>query len=420
MTLAHPHAVEAEGRPPAPAAPPSRWAGVLTVAVAGLTPITAYLANLGFAPLIALAGLLCLPLLFRSRRPDVGQAILCALAVWALASMAWSIATPSHLDFGSYERIESITGLKLVMQLALYGAFVAASLTLSRPAGARASLVLAIGLLAISALFIVEAVFKAPLYQWIRTAIGQATPPDWAQRDVARVAYVLALLFWPVTLRLAHGRLGMVAAGLLAVATVAGAYLLNADAPLAALVVSTVVFVAVRLWGRVALMIWLGVLLLYLLAAPLLVQGLGAVAQIHPAPGDRVESWAIRLDIWRFTVERIMERPFFGWGLDASRMFSPNIPLHTHSAALQIWLELGAVGASLAALFWVWIGTRLDALESQDRNLAAAACACASAYLTIGALSFGVWQEWWLALGALAVAACAALRAARRPELEGG
>ncbi|MEO6341223.1 MAG: hypothetical protein ABIO39_14370, partial [Caulobacteraceae bacterium] len=41
-------------------------------------------------------------------------------------------------------------------------------------------------------------------------------------------------------------------------------------------------------------------------------------------------------------------------------------------------------------------------VEARDRTLAAVGAATALAYLTIGALSFGIWQEWWLALGALA------------------
>ena len=41
---------------------------------------------------------------------------------------------------------------------------------------------------------------------------------------------------------------------------------------------------------------------------------------------------------------------------------------------------------------------------------AAAAVAAASAYLVMGAVSFGVWQEWWLAVGALAATACLALQ----------
>ena len=413
MSLADPDPEE----PLEPAAAPARtspWAGWVMTVTAGLTPLVAYLGSQGFAPLIALAGLLSVPLFFRGRRPELGQALLAALAVWAVVSMAWSVAVPHKPDLTTYEGVESLTGVKLVLQLALYGAFVAASTAMSKVAGARTALVLTVGLLAMSAVFLVEAVFKAPLYQWFRAAIGQATRPDWAMRDVARVSYVLTLLFWPVALQLDR-RWWRLAVAAMAVAIVVGAYLLNADAPLAALIVSTVVFVAVRIWGRPALFVWMGGLALYFMAAPLLVHALGGGPLIHPAADDiRVQSWAIRLDIWRFAADRILERPFFGWGLDAARTFSPLIPLHTHNAAIQIWLELGAVGAAITTLFWLWLAGRIDALETRDRALGAAAAACASAYLTIGALSFGVWQEWWLALGAVSVAACAALAAARR------
>ena len=35
--------------------------------------------------------------------------------------------------------------------------------------------------------------------------------------------------------------------------------------------------------------------------------------------------------------------------------------------------------------------------------------AAAVAYLTFSAVSFGVWQEWWLAVGGLAAAGCMAV-----------
>ena len=102
------------------------------------------------------------------------------------------------------------------------------------------------------------------------------------------------------------------------------------------------------------------------------------------------------------------------WGLDASRAFPNAIPLHTHDAAMQLWLELGLPGAALTAAFFVWLIGRIDRLEANDRPAAAAAAASLSAYLVVGALSFGAWQEWWLALGALAAAATTALTRAAR------
>jgi hypothetical protein len=38
------------------------------------------------------------------------------------------------------------------------------------------------------------------------------------------------------------------------------------------------------------------------------------------------------------------------------------------------------------------------------------AAAALVSYLVIGGLSFGVWQEWWLALGALTLIACGLAR----------
>jgi O-antigen ligase len=88
-------------------------------------------------------------------------------------------------------------------------------------------------------------------------------------------------------------------------------------------------------------------------------------------------------------------------------VFGPGIILHPHDGALQIWLELGAVGAVLAAAFWFLTLRRLTR-EARDLGAVAVAASCA-VYLLFGALNFGVWQEWWLALGALVAVGAALL-----------
>ena len=396
---------------PPPAAPDrlARWAGIVTVGVCALTPVLAYLGNLGFAVLIGLAGALCLPLAFRNRRPSLGLCLAVALAAWAVVSMQWSVAAQPHPDFSHHRAIGQLTALKLLFEVALYSAFVVATVSLSQAAGARATLVLGIGLALLAVLFMVDAILKAPIYQFVRTLVHQTARPDLALRDMSRASYVMSLLFWPAAVRFGRAWMRLVAAGLV-VATLIGAYVLNADAPFATLAVSGVVFAAVRWLGRPALIVLLAGVVLYFLGAPVLISLVDHGQMLHPAPDDiREQSWAIRLDIWRFAAARIHERPFLGWGLDAARTFSPNIPLHTHNAAMQIWLELGAVGAILTCLFWSWIVLQIDRLEAIDRPTGAACAAAAAAYLTIGALSFGVWQEWWLALGALTAAVCIAL-----------
>jgi len=144
---------------------------------------------------------------------------------------------------------------------------------------------------------------------------------------------------------------------------------------------------------------------------PALVQGLRASGLYTQAETAAPLSWAQRMGYWRHAADWISDHPLRGWGLDASRMFSPGIQLHPHDAALQIWLELGLIGAVAATAFWAALFLRLSR-PARDPAVAVAA-GSAVAYLVFGAVSFGVWQEWWLGLGALtAAAATVALRGA--------
>ena len=72
------------------------------------------------------------------------------------------------------------------------------------------------------------------------------------------------------------------------------------------------------------------------------------------------------------------------------------MPLHPHNGGLQILLELGAIGGAIAlVLMWLLI-KRLDALPSPvSRNFATAPVATT---LTIASISFGLWQNQWLAM----------------------
>lgn len=380
------------------------WSGV-ALAMAVIAPLLAYIANLGLAVATGLAGLACIAAVRPPRTWPWGVWALLALLGWALVSYAWSPLAPALGEAKTYRKLDAITGLKLVSELGFYGAFVAAMARLDGVAARRALDWLTVGLAFLLTMLLVEALSDVFIYRHLRDLVRLRTREDYPIHHIARGCYVAVVLFWPVAFGLLRQGLAWAAAAFWGL-TLLCCLLLHVDSPLAALLISTAVAAAVR-FGR-AWAVWTcgaGVLI-YLLLAPM-VFGIGA--QDVSAGGLSAlgkASWGARTVVWRFVAQQIATKPVFGWGLDASRAWPHVIPLHPHDAALQIWLELGAVGTVLAAAFVAWFFQRLARLAKIDAQGASASTASAIAFVVIGALSFGVWQEWWIATGAIAAGAC--------------
>nr|WP_255500745.1 O-antigen ligase family protein [Caulobacter sp. 17J80-11] len=368
-----------------------------------LAPALAWLSPLGFLPLAVVAGLLCLHLWRKPPAPPWALVLLLvALAVWAAVAGLGSPPKEAGLLAG-FADLERRSPLKLLLEVVVFMPLVLAARSLDPRSAERAARVLTVGAVALGVVLLVEGVSGAALYRAFALAIGEADRPDLMQRHAAQSGYVLALMYWPAAAFLLRERQKRMLVVLTA-GVVVPAILLHAAAPVLALVLSTAAFVLVRSTGRAgatALAIAAG---LFVAVAPLLVHLADLAGLTGSAKVGAPASWAARLDIWTFAAERVSERPFLGWGLDASRTFRPYLILHPHDAAIQIWLELGAVGAALVSLLWVWIFRASGDVLPADRTMCGAACAAAIVYFVIGALSFGVWQEWWVALGALTAA----------------
>jgi O-antigen ligase len=197
--------------------------------------------------------------------------------------------------------------------------------------------------------------------------------------------------------------------------------------------------------ARLATLAGLGAALLGLIAPRLMPRLVGAVAAlailamplltnlIPQIPSASLPPSAVhRLVIWDFAAARIAEKPITGWGLEASRaipggrarpdaatldrlnirapaqrdfLAMPHVqvmPLHPHNGALQLWLELGGIGALIGAALILALGVA----ASRSAAPAVGAGILASAAVT-GMLSFGLWQAWWVASLLLAMVALA-------------
>jgi len=157
-----------------------------------------------------------------------------------------------------------------------------------------------------------------------------------------------------------------------------------------------------------------------------------AILKQVPAQATSVKH---RLLIWQFAGEKIAERPVSGWGLAASRAVPgadqmatayasekgigwidrrPNgswggssiMPLHPHNAFVQIWLELGVLGAAVAAGFF-WLCAQ--ACRAGPPGVRACRFGLLAGAVTIACFSYGVWQSWWIAALFLIAALSAAL-----------
>jgi exopolysaccharide production protein ExoQ len=143
----------------------------------------------------------------------------------------------------------------------------------------------------------------------------------------------------------------------------------------------------------------------------------GIATEVPRAP----KSALVRLMVWKFTSERIVERPLAGWGFDSARRIPGggekfvltdaegrtvtsdlNLPLHPHNQILQIWLELGAVGAFIVAMTGAAIFVQIRKLPLPARNGSAALI---TSVLVVNNLSYGAWQSWWIAVVVLVAAA---------------
>jgi O-antigen ligase len=365
----------------------------------GLGAVAAAGGGLAMAPIVTLAGLIAAPwrrLPNLARRAGSPLWIAALLVAWFALSLLWS---PSP---GAPERLmrASLT--------VLAGALLAAGAATCR-IDAHNRWPIWTARLGIGILFLLlaeEALLGMPLNR-----LGAPHALDWQLAStVSRGVACFALLVWGALLGLARDvrsqvALAFVGAG--ATAAFGVAFEISAAALAAGLGLLT--WLAALAAPRLAALGAGATLAMLVLAAPLLV----ALADrwADQAPGLPF-SWAQRLDIWASAADYIGDAPLIGHGFDASRNFTEAalvngkdralIPLHPHNFGLQVWLEGGAVAAVLMASLILTLAWRIARVASRAARQAAAALL--TGWSVFASLSFGAWQEWWIAAAAAATA----------------
>jgi O-antigen ligase len=377
--------------------------------LAATAPLCLYLGVRGFAPVIGVAGLLCIPLARLAREDLNGVLILTALAVWAAISIAWSPAPNLRLPDGA-KVFSHFTIGHMVLLLAFCTALITGLGRLDAMSARKALGWIAYGFLAATPVLIGEGLIGVKLYPILLAFAHQRIRLDRLIADMAQAGYVVAVVVWPLGVALSRqGKSRLALALALAAFVPLSMMVLRGAAPTVALVISLASFLVMLRWGQRGGGFLAGLTAAYLLAVPLVMLAVDHLKLYARFKTDLPPSWSDRLRVWSFVAEQFAGTFPRGAGLDASRTFPGVVPLHPHSGPLQVWYELGLPGAMLEILFWLWVWRRISDCARRDRLYGATAAATATAYLTIGAVSFGQWQAWWLAVGGLATALCVLL-----------
>ncbi|MGZ8409868.1 MAG: O-antigen ligase family protein [Hyphomicrobium sp.] len=375
---------------------PSLTMIVLSISAVVAGPLAVF-APLGMAPLSAVVAAMSLLAVVRERlghivvRHPIAQVMILLLA-WMATTTVWTFNPGNALLLFARSAFLICGGTALAIMLA----------SLDQADRERLAQAVIAG-------FALLVFFLAFEFLTGGSIVRMALPAKYAEQPwiyvvVSRGSVFMALMLWPTLLAFHHFRcrMGVVAA----IAGAIGiAFLTRHGATKLGVATGLATLASVSYFGRRAVVFIGSVCIALVLSMPLL--ALGSLSpQSWQAVAERLKLSAVhRLYIWQFVAERVWERPLFGWGFDASSHIpggntlapigKPLISLHPHNAALQIWLELGAVGTALFALLIAATVLKL-ARSDADRFTQATATAALATSFAVASLSYGIWQSWWL------------------------
>jgi len=388
--------------------------GAALAAAALVIPPLAVFAPLGLAPLQAVLALVLLARAPRQAFAGIGRilplvVLVAALALWATASASWSIL-PRHSLFEGLRFFAIGAGGLIVL---------GAALDLPPTAGRRIARFAVAGILLALLLLLVERLGNFAIVR-----LFHDLPPDYplSISRYDRGVTTLVLMLWPALAAIRRAWQGAI----FVLGVFATTWLMSSLASLLALGAGVAAFALACRFPRFVAAALIAALLAAATVLPAVVPSDQSVVAFQERAPWFKSSGIHRLLIWRFTADRIAERPLLGWGMDASRELpgghrdftttlpgiklppgNEALPLHPHDAALQWRVELGLPGTALclAIIFWgLWcVGSKAHLLPVQR----AAVLGFAATAMVIGLSSFGAWQAWWLSCLCTISALCA-------------
>ena len=133
-----------------------------------------------------------------------------------------------------------------------------------------------------------------------------------------------------------------------------------------------------------------------------------------PALGDGGGYAGARMEIWDYVSRYALQNPLYGFGVEATRQVPSfgstesyqqgQTILHPHNFVLQIWIEFGLLGITLAGAIIAYLLRQIQMTLSVAQ--ARIALPTMAATMAVASTSYGIWQGWWLGLLMVVTAYC--------------
>ena len=350
------------------------------------------------------------------RRGGVYFAYFLPLLLIGLASSLWSLELALSLSFS----------LKLIGLVAIGCVAIAAVSELPSSTVDTLKPAIHLGVVLAGALLLFEAATSGWLYRTVRGYAWEEVifePSGGINLDtpIKSGITVVSIFVWCL---FANTRGGMILASCVFALVLTLAWKFSATASLVALSLGLAAALMARLAFRSVLTFVAITFCLAVIAAPFVAHVV--LKDITPSNiSAKVGNSALplsgmnRLITWKFTSQKIMGKPLLGRGLRTSRILPGGgekydiirvrengsrevisrdffIPLHPHNQFLQIWLELGAFGAIAFALAGGSLILGIGRLPIH-RGRSGWIIGAIVTLMVYGQISFGAWQNWWIA-----------------------
>ncbi|MBN8543793.1 MAG: O-antigen ligase family protein [Alphaproteobacteria bacterium] len=325
--------------------------------------------------------------------------LIALILVWPLLSVVWSI-----------EPSESLSDWLRIALIMLVGAILWVSANrFTAPAAARLVEWMALSCIAVQCFIALETVAGIPVLIWVTDGLG-GDHYKLVMQYLNRFANAMTLLSLVLIYGLLKKQMRVLALELFAVTTIT-LLSLDSNSAMLGLVAGCGIWLLMHGMPKVTMRLLSMLVPLGFLILPALTYALLTLPELDSVREHFASFSAGRMPIWNSLIANSWDHWQLGWGISTTHLipYSPDLPnqitfngppLHPHHSALQVLLELGAIGLLLftAALCLVLKQcARLPVGLGQE-----AAVAMMIAYLATGLSSFSIWANWWIGMAWLA------------------